>query len=201
MKTKKKASIGIFKMTATAAMVALSVILCRFLGIAPEGALWRFELGFLPLAFVGRLFGPWYSGLGYLVADIIGSFVHGYAPNPWISLCKLLTGFIMGVFFHKRRFKFPTCAIAFLIIGFFIDFLLMSPIFIFMYGNEPSVAFLTRAVNAAVNAPLRIGVLYLLGRSSEKQLSSLEARRRSGSELLYSPLSVSINLWALTPSE
>lgn len=157
-------------MTATAAMVALSVILCRFLGVAPEGALWRFELGFLPLAFIGRLFGPWYSGIGYLVADIIGSFVHGYAPNPWISLCKLATGFIMGLFFHKRRFSLSTSAAAFLIIGFFIDFLMMSPIFIFMYGNEPSVAFLTRAVNAAVNAPLRITVLYLLGRASEKQL-------------------------------
>lgn len=181
MQRKSKISNTVFKMTATAAMVALSVVLCRFAGFAPEGALWRFELGFLPLAYAARLFGPVYSGIGYLIADIIGSFVHGYAPNAWISACKLLTGAIMGLFFYKRRFSLVGCTVAFLTIGVFVDFLLMSPIFIALYGYEASFAFAARAVNAAVNAPLRITVLWLTGRASERQLERIIRQMDGGS--------------------
>ena len=89
----------------TAAMTALSVVFCRFIGFSPENTAFRFEFGFLPIAFVAELFGPLWSGVAYLVADIIGSLFSGYAPNPFISACKLLTGAFMGLFLSHGIYK------------------------------------------------------------------------------------------------
>ena len=94
---RNKRKLPLFPLVFTAVMVAASVILCRFLGFSPANSTVRFDLGFLPLAVVGELYGFPYSGIGYLLADIIGSLLHGYAPNPYISACKLLTGVFMGV--------------------------------------------------------------------------------------------------------
>ena len=93
----------ILALTVSSAMVALSVVFTRFIGYSPEGTPLRFELGFLPIAVAAYAFGPIYSALGYLTADVIGSFYSGYAPNIWITLCQFLSGIILGLMLHKKR--------------------------------------------------------------------------------------------------
>ncbi len=149
----------------------MSVLLCRFLGFAPLNSPVRFDFGFLPIAITAELFGPFYSGIAYLAADIIGSFVQGYAPNVYISACKLLTGILMGVFFTRGRTSLPRIIIAFSVINVFIDFLLMSPNFVFMYGWEWGVTFATRAVNAALTLPFRIITFYISAKALKKPLA------------------------------
>lgn len=161
-------------MTFTAAAAAMSVILCRFLGFAPQDSLVRFDFGFFPLAIVGQMLGAVYSGVGYLTADIIGSFVQGYAPNIWISACKLLTGVIMGISFGgRRRVSLPRVIVTFILINVLVDFLLMSPIFVFMYGMELGAALYTRALNAAVTLPVRVITFYFLSRALERPLAHI----------------------------
>lgn len=178
-KQKLSASAFLFRITFTAAMVALSVILCRFVSIPPAtvDTAYRVDLGFLPLALVAQFFGPIYSGAGYLVADVIGSFVSGYAPNLWISLCKLLLGATMGFFFYKKPTRILRTVLCFTVIGTVIDILCMSPIFVFMYGWTPAVAFGSRAVNSLITVPFRIAVYYFAGRALESAVGKFIKRR------------------------
>ncbi len=169
MKRRKKSAL--MPLTFTAAAAAMSVLLCRFLGFAPLNSPVRFDFGFLPIAIIAELFGPIYSGVGYLAADIIGTFVQGYAPNPYIAVCKLLTGILMGIFFTRGRTSLTKIIIAFSVINILIDFLLMSPIFVFMYGWDWSVTFATRAVNAALTLPFRIITFYIAARALKKPLA------------------------------
>ena len=159
------------KLSFTAAAVAMSVVVCRFLGFTPLDSPVRFDFGFLPIAVIAEMFGPLYSGVGYLVADIIGSFIQGYAPNPWIAACKLISGVLMGVFFTRGRTSLPRIIIAFVLINVLVDFLLMTPIFVFMYGWTWGATFATRAVNAALTLPFRIVTFYILAKALKKPLS------------------------------
>ncbi len=176
MKKKAKAHASLVKLTFTAMASAMSVVLCRFLGFAPLDSPIRFDFGFLPIAIVAQMFGPAYSGISYLVADIVGSFIQGYAPNPYISACKLISGIIMGIFFTRGRTSLPRVILTFSIINVFIDFLLMSPIFVFMYKWTWGSTFATRAVNAAATLPFRIIVFYAVSRALKKPLSRLRGQ-------------------------
>ncbi len=181
---KRKTSKMIFALSVTAAMTALSVVFCRFVGFSPENSAFRFEFGFLPIAFVAELFGPLWSGLAYLVADAIGSLFSGYAPNPLIAACKLLTGAVMGLAFYskfyKKRPSFLRITIAFLVIAVFVDFLLMSPILMALYGWTAEFTFGMRAINAAINLPIRIFSFYLIRKAMDKPL--LEFMKRNNSK-------------------
>lgn len=175
---KREKGASLRAMTFTAAAAAMSVMLCRFLGFSPQDSPVRFDFGFFPLAIVGQAFGAAYAGVGYLVADIIGSLVQGYAPNIWISGCKLLTGFIMGAAFGGRRHvSLPRVVIAFTLINVLIDFLLMTPIFVFMYRIELGAALYTRGLNAAVTLPVRIITFYILARALERPLAHIGGRK------------------------
>lgn len=171
----------IFALSVAAAMTALSVVFCRFVGFSPENSAFRFEFGFLPIAFVAELFGPLWSGISYLVADAIGSLFSGYAPNPAIAACKLLTGAVMGFFFaqgiYKKRPSLLRIIIAFSLIAVFIDFLLMSPILMALYGWTADFTFGMRAINAAINLPIRILSFYIIRKAMDKPL--LEFMKRN----------------------
>ena len=158
------------RLSLTAVAVAMSVVVCRFLGFTPQDSPVRFDFGFLPIAVIAEMFGPIYSGFGYLAADVIGSFVQGYAPNPWIAACKLITGILMGVFFTRGRTSLPRVIVAFTVINVAVDFLLMTPIFVFMYGWTWGATLTTRAINAAVTLPFRIITFYVLAKALKKPL-------------------------------
>ena len=142
----------------------------------PEGTPFRFELGFLPIAYIAYTLGPLYAGLGYLTADVIGSLFSGYAPNPWISLCQLAAGVIMGIFFYKRKFSFSGTVICFSVIAVLVEFLLKSPIFVFMYDWTWGFTLGTRAINAAINLVIRVCVYFAFTKLLEKQLDELRKK-------------------------
>ena len=141
-------------------MIALSVVLCRYLGFSPEGNPFRVEIGFLPIALVAYLFGPIYSAVGYLIADIIGSLLSGYPPNVAISACQTLVGFSMGIFFYKKKNHILRSTVAFVLIGVIIDVLLKTPVLVYLYGWKWSATIVERLINMAINLPLRIAVHY-----------------------------------------
>lgn len=170
--------IPLFPLIFTAVMVAASVILCRFLGFSPSNSTVRFDLGFLPLAVVGELYGFPYSGIGYLLADIIGSLLHGYAPNPYISACKLLTGVLMGIGFHQKKVTLLRSFVVFTLNALIVGVGLMPPIFIFLYAYTPAVAYTTRAINAAVTIPVRVFTFYFLWKACGNMLLDMKKRQQ-----------------------
>ena len=178
MKRRNRSNAHLMALTITAVAVAMSVVVCRFLGFTPLDSPVRFDFGFLPIAVIGEILGPVYSGVGYLVADVVGSFTQGYAPNPYIALCKLLSGVIMGIFFARGRTSLPRVIIAFLVINVVVDFLLMTPIFVFMYGWTWGATFVTRAINAAITLPFRIITFYVLSKALKKPLLRLKGLKK-----------------------
>ena len=165
------------RLAVCAMMTALSVVLCRLLGWSPAESMGRVEIGFLPVAIVGMLYGPLWSGVVYGTADLIGAAIFT-GVNPWITLCKVAFGVLLGLGLYTKRKPRPwefslRSAVTLLVIGFFVDVLAMSWVFVVMgYAPDFGVAFVTRVINAAVNLPIRIAVLIpvgiLLGKYLEK---------------------------------
>ncbi len=150
----------LLKMTVCAMMVALSVILCRLLGF-PQNAATRIELGFLPIALVAVLYGPLWSMLSYGLADFIGALLFT-GVNPFITLCKIVFGAAMGIAFYKKeKIGVLRNVFFFILAGFLIDCLMMTPIFVFYFGYTWEAALVYRLIGVAVNTPARMIVMGL----------------------------------------
>ena len=153
-----------YRVTVSALCMACSVILCRFLGFSPEYMMVRFEIGILPIALAAHLYGPVYGGICYLGADIAGALIMGQAINPFISLCKCLIGILLGVFFYRHRLTFLRSSIAMTVIAIVCEFAIMTVIFVHNFGYPPITAVWMRILTAGLNLPLRIVLVYLLGK-------------------------------------
>ena len=86
-----------------AVLIAVSVLLCRLVGFPPTG-MWRVDLGFLPIVVIAMLYGPVYSGIAYGISDLVGAAIFT-GVNPFITLCKVLSGALMGLFLYLRKRK------------------------------------------------------------------------------------------------
>ena len=165
------------KITLTAAMTALSIVLCRFLGYSPANTMFRVEIGFLPIALVGLLAGPLYSFVGYGLSDLIGSLVTT-GMNPLILACKATFGLLLGLFLYRRRPSLPLILLTLFVVGAGVDVFLMSAVFKTMgYAPSYTAALYTRTINALVNYPIRVAVLYLVCRFGLPPLLSALKRR------------------------
>lgn len=159
-----------------AAMTAMSIVLCRFLGFSPANSAFRVEIGFLPIAVIGMLYGPAWAGAAYGASDLIGAAVTT-GINPFITLCKVLFGVLMGFAFKGKRRGLLFCTAFFLIAGIVVDVACMTPIFVKYFGYTAEVALTTRAISAGINAPVRIALYYLMERTMGERILSLAPQR------------------------
>ena len=144
-------------------MVALSIVFCRVLGF-PTSGMWRVEIGFLPILIVAILYGPVWSAVSYGLADFIGALIYT-GINPFILLCKIVFGLLMGVVFHGReKIGLPRNILFFLLVGFVVDIVMMTPIFVFMFGYTWKAALIWRLAAFSVNTPVRIVLTVLTDR-------------------------------------
>ena len=145
----------LLKITTSAMMVALSIVFCRVLGF-PTTGMWRVEIGFLPILFVAILYGPVWSAVSYGLADFIGALIYT-GINPFILVCKIVFGLMMGLIFHgKEKIGLYRNILFFLLVGFVVDILMMTPIFVFMFGYTWKAALIWRLAAFSVNTPVRI---------------------------------------------
>ena len=167
------------KLTLTAVMTALSIVLCRYLGYSPANTMFRVEIGFLPVAVVGILAGPLYSAVCYGLADLIGSLITT-GMNPLILLCKIAAGLVLGLFLYRRRPSIWLILVTLFVLGAGVDVFLMSAVFKTMgYAPSYAAALYTRSINALVNYPIRVAALFLVCRFGLPALSRALGRRGS----------------------
>ena len=91
----------ILSLVSVALLIALQVVLSRFLSIQ----LWNLKIGFsfVPVIIAARIFGPFYSVLVYAVGDIIGTFLFPTGPYfPGFTLTAVISGLIFGLFLQKK---------------------------------------------------------------------------------------------------
>lgn len=156
----KNAEHPLLRLTTTAMMVALSVIFTRLLGF-PTSGMWRVEIGFFPIAIVAILYGPLWSATAYGLADFIGSLLFT-GVDPFILICKIVFGLLMGLFFYKKEKLGLARIILFFLFGaFIVDIVMMTPIFVYVFGNPWDAAITFRLAAFAVNTPVRIILMVL----------------------------------------
>ncbi|MCM1545113.1 MAG: folate family ECF transporter S component [Ruminococcus sp.] len=100
-KSKKTPQEVIFNLVCTALLIALQVILSRFLSIS----LWNLKIGFsfIPVVIAARLFGPLGAMAVYGIGDIIGAVLLPTGPYfPGYTLSAVLSGLIFGLFLWKK---------------------------------------------------------------------------------------------------
>lgn len=170
---------AVLRLSLSAVMAAASIVVTRLvLFLIPLSGPYRIDIGFLPIAIVAILAGPLWSAAAYGVADLIGALMTT-GMNPLILACKILTGALLGLLLYKKRPGILISAVTMLLVIGVIDVLLMAGVFVQM-GYSPSygAALIERLLNAAINLPLRLPLLYLLGRYGGKILDRFERMLR-----------------------
>lgn len=88
---RKKSKTNIRKMTFCAIMIALAIVFERLLPLIDLAQV-RLSLGNVPIFLSGIVTGPVYGAVCGFVSDLLGCFVKGYAPNPFLMLSPLIKG-------------------------------------------------------------------------------------------------------------
>jgi ECF transporter S component (folate family) len=85
----------------TAMLVALEIILTRFLSIQAPGI--RISIGFIPIVVIAILYGPVVAGIGAAIADLMGVVLFGIGvPFPGFTVTAFLAGIIYGLLLYNR---------------------------------------------------------------------------------------------------
>lgn len=91
----------IVSLVSVALLIALQVVLSRFLSIQ----LWNLKIGFsfVPVIIAARLFGPLYSVMVYGIGDVIGTFLFPTGPYfPGFTVTAVVSGLIFGMLLYKK---------------------------------------------------------------------------------------------------
>lgn len=95
----KKTPYPLSIMVAAALLVAMSIVLGKYLAIRVGDTL-RFSFENMPILLAGMAFGPAIGALVGLAADLIGCLLVGYAINPIITLGAVSIGLLSGVLYR-----------------------------------------------------------------------------------------------------
>lgn len=175
-----KASITTQMLTRMALLIALNIILSRFLSVrVPLGGAEGLRIGFgsLPVIFAGVFMGPVAGGIVGAVGDLIGYFINPIgAYMPHFTLTAALRGIIPGLIIllmtrgRKEMGIFPlflAVSIALITVEIF-----MIPYFIeTLFGVFRAVLVPPRIIQVIITIPLYSILLFTLGRATERVFS------------------------------
>ena len=100
---KKKSKISTVMLVTLAMLLALEIVLSRFLSI--QTPITRIGFGFVPLVIAGILFGPVPAAIVAVLADILGALLFPIgACYPPLTVTSLLVGLTYGFFLYKKGF-------------------------------------------------------------------------------------------------
>jgi len=94
--------ITVRKMAVIALLIAMEVVLTRFLSI--QTPVMRIGFGFLPIVIIAVLYGPWYAGIAAAMADILGALLFPIGVYfPGFTITAFLGGAVYGLFLHNNN--------------------------------------------------------------------------------------------------
>lgn len=154
------------RLVQTALLIALEIILSRFLSITTP--IVKIGFAFLPLALISMLYGPVYGGIAAAVADILGAAlfppIGGFFPG--FTLTAFLTGAVYGLFLHDRPKTLARVSCCALAITLFLH-LGLNTVWVWMMTGKAIFAILpARLIQNAVLLPVQIAGVYLIARKS-----------------------------------
>lgn len=143
-------------------LIALTVVLTQFLAVTTP--IVRISVAFVPLTLMGMLFGPFWAGIGSVLADILGmilfpkgAFFWGFTLNAW------LRGVLYGKAYYQKKRTWSRVLVTTLIDRVGIS-LLLTPIWLKMMGVETGLSTLItiRLVENAIFFPIQVILTYYM---------------------------------------
>lgn len=142
-------------LTCMALLIALNIILTRFLSINTQFL--RISLGMIPVALAGGIFGPVWGGICGAVGDVLGMLIFPSGPYfPGFTVTAALTGIIYGLFlYHKENSSLiRNTLIASLIVCIGCNLLLDTLWLNMLYGSGFLAILPARVIKCLLNIPI-----------------------------------------------
>lgn len=144
-------------------LIALSITLTRLISI--ETTFLRVSFGFVPQVIMGILFGPFWSGVGGVLADLAGMMLFARATFfIGFTLNALVEGSIYGWFFHNKELTLKRSFFAVLTVT-LVSNLFLTPLWLALMYNVPFfswVIWAPRLIRTALWFPLQVGMTYFI---------------------------------------
>lgn len=160
----KKSKIETRMITLMGLLVAMMVILSRFIAI--ETQFLKVSVTFIPESLMGILFGPFWTGIGSAIADVVGMLLFSKAPYfPGFTLNAFITGAIYGFFYYKKKLTWQRVFVATFLVTVIVHFFL-TPLWLgLMYGVDITniVWWIPRIVKNIIFFPIQVVATYYLG--------------------------------------
>lgn len=173
-----KKTVALKKLVTTALLMAMSIVLVRYLGVTTD--LVKINFGFLPLTAAAMLYGPVWGGCTFAVADVVGMLIAGGGKTyfPLFTVSEFLYGVAYGLILHKKEKTLARVSFAVILTTVVIN-LMITPVWNMLYmklimGKTLTyrAVVATKLIPAAILAPVKIISIYMLwrycGKSMEK---------------------------------
>ena len=149
------------QITTMSLLIALIVILSNIFSL--ETQFLKITLEFIPKVIMGILFGPFWTGMGSVIADVIGNTMFAKAPFfIGFTLNKLFEGLIYGYFFYGKKVTWKNTCAATLCIVVLIN-LMLTPIWLAIMYQVPltsSAIWIPRIIKSIVIIPIQMVTIY-----------------------------------------
>lgn len=155
------------KMVIAAMMIALEIILTRFVAISTP--MLRIGFGFLPMVILAIYLGPIWAAGSYAAADVLGSLLFpSGAFFPGFTLSACLTGLIYGLILHRRKITVTrtTVAVAIVLIG--VNLMLNTLWLTILLGKGYMALLPARAVKELVCIPIDTLMIFAVGKAASR---------------------------------
>ncbi len=177
MEKTAKISFLLRRLVVTAMLIALQIVLARYLGITTD--LVKINFGFLPLTTIAALYGPLWGGCSFAMADVIGMLLNGGGKTYFFpfTISEFLYGVLYGLLLHKREKTLLNVTLAVVVTTLTLN-LGLTPLWNVLYmkiflGKSLTygAVWLTKVIPALIQAPIRIITIYMLWRYAGKAMT------------------------------
>ncbi|WMJ84189.1 folate family ECF transporter S component [Oscillospiraceae bacterium LTW-04] len=147
-----------FKIANIALLIALEIVLSRFLSISTP--IVKISFSFVPLSMLAMLYGPFYAAAGAAIADIIGVALFPLgAYFPGYTLTAALTGLTYGLLLYQKPKSWGRIVLAVLIVGLVLN-LGLNTVWIQMTTGKAYMALLVpRIVKSLTMVPIMVLII------------------------------------------
>lgn len=154
-------------------LLATTIVLNRFLSIKTPVVVISFS--FIPLMLSGILLGPWWTMMIAGLADLIGALLFPFgAYFVGYTITSLLTGFVYGLFLHRKDEKLSNKKFVFkLIISCLVVLIvcngLINSLWIYITSKKAIMAILpTRLLKQVVMLPIEVVIMFFINLGLDK---------------------------------
>lgn len=143
-------------------LMGLDIVLTRFIAI--ETPIVRISFGFLPIAIIAMLYGPWIAGTAAAISDFMGIILFPKVALyfPGFTLSAFLGGIIYGLILYKKPKTLMRVIVAVLLTTLIINLGLNTLWVKMILDKAIYVIFPARVVQNLVLAPINCVLLYVV---------------------------------------